>query len=252
MTDVFNSATTENTAPAGEPTGQTNDSYVTQLVGEGKKFKDLESLAKGKLEADRHIEEITKTLNDLREEVKKEEYSKKLLEELQNKGTGTGTGTSATGNNAGNSATGNTTQDASNIEALVEQLMTKKERERTLEQNIAVANEAVLSQYGDKAAEVVKEKAATLGMSVERLKEIAAESPTAFLQLIGAKANVKVDSVTTPSSIRSETLSQTNSDRTFEYYQKMRKENKSLYYSPKVQRMLMDDRLRLGEKFYKS
>lgn len=252
MTDVFNSATTENTAPAGEPTGQTIDSYVTQLVGEGKKFKDLEALAKGKLEADRHIEEITKTLNDLREEVKKEEYSKKLLEELQNKGTGTGTGTSATGNNAGNSATGNTTQDASNIEALVEQLMTKKERERTLEQNIAVANEAVLSQYGDKAAEVVKEKAATLGMSVERLKEIAAESPTAFLQLIGAKANVKVDSVTTPSSIRSETLSQTNSDRTFEYYQKMRKENKSLYYSPKVQRMLMDDRLRLGEKFYKS
>ena len=191
-------------------------------------------------------------MNDLREEVKKEEYSKKLLEELQNKGTGTGTGTSATGNNAGNSATGNTTQDASNIEALVEQLMTKKERERTLEQNIAVANEAVLSQYGDKAAEVVKEKAATLGMSIERLKEIAAESPTAFLQLIGAKANVKVESVTTPSSIRSETLSQTNTDRTFEYYQKRRKENKSLYYSPKVQRMLMDDRLRLGEKFYKS
>jgi hypothetical protein len=225
---------------------------MEQLVGEGKKFKDVESLAKGKLEADRHIEDITKTLNDLREEVKKEEYSKRLLEELQNKGTGTGTGTSAMGSNASNSANGNTTQDASNIEALVEQLMTKKEKTRTLEQNISVANEAVLSQFGDKAAEVVKAKASELGMSVDRLKEIAAESPTAFLQLIGAKTQGKAESVTTPSSIRTETFSNTNSDRTFEYYQKMRKESKSLYYSPKVQRMLMDDRLRLGEKFYKS
>jgi len=252
MSDVFSSATTENNAPAGTNDSTTNASYMEQLVGEGKKFKDVESLAKGKLEADRHIEDITKTLNDLREEVKKEEYSKRLLEELQNKGTGTGTGTSAMGSNASNSANGNTTQDASNIEALVEQLMTKKEKTRTLEQNISVANEAVLSQFGDKAAEVVKAKASELGMSVDRLKEIAAESPTAFLQLIGAKTQVKTESVTTPSSIRTETFSNTNSDRTFEYYQKMRKESKSLYYSPKVQRMLMDDRLRLGEKFYKS
>lgn len=252
MTDVFSSATTENNAPAVTTDSTTNASYTEQLVGEGKKFKDIESLAKGKLEADRHIEEITKTLNDLREEVKKEEYSKKLLEELQNKGTGAGTVTSAMGTNAGNSANGNTTQDASNIEALVEQLITKKEKTRTLEQNISVANEAVVSQFGDKAAEVVRLKASELGMSVDRLKEIAAESPTAFLQLIGAKTPVKTESVTTPSSIRTETLSNTNTDRTFEYYQKMRKENKSLYYSPKVQRMLMDDRLRLGEKFYKS
>jgi hypothetical protein len=252
MTDVFTSATTENTAPAGDATSQTNDSFVTQLVGEGKKFKDVESLAKGKLEADRHIEEITKTLNELREEVSKQDYAKELLTKLQDKGTDTGTVNPAMGTNTGNSANGNTTQDASTIEALVEQLMTKKEKTRTLEQNIAVANDAVVSQYGDKAAEVVKAKASELGMSVERLKEIAAESPTAFLQLIGAKANVKVDSVTTPSSIRSETLTNTGTDRTFDYYQKLRKDNKSLYYSPKVQRMLMEDRIRLGEKFYKS
>ena len=252
MTDVFNSATTENNAPAGNTEGKTTSSFVEQLVGEGRKFKDVESLAKGKLEADRHIEEITKTLNELREEVSKQDYAKELLTKLQDKGTDTSTVNSATGANAGNSANGNTTQNASDIEALVEQLITKKEQSRTLEQNIAIANDAVVKQYGDKAAEVVKGKAAELGMSVERLKEIAAESPTAFLQLIGAKTQARTESVTTQSSIRTETFSNTTSERTFDYYQKMRKENKSLYYSPKVQRMLMDDRLRLGEKFYKS
>jgi hypothetical protein len=252
MTDVFSSATTENNTPAGDIDGMTSTSYMEQLVGEGKKFKDTESLAKGKLEADRHIAEITKTLNELREEVSKQDYAKDLLTKLQDKGTDTSTVNSAMGNNAGNSATGNTNPNASEIEALVEQLMTKKEQSRTLGQNLSVANEAVIAQFGDKSAEVVKAKALELGMSVERLKEIASESPSAFLQLIGVTAQKRTDSTTPKSSVRTESFSSTNSDRTFEHYQKMRKENKSLYYSPKVQRMLMEDRLRLGEKFYKS
>lgn len=249
MSNVFDSATTENTTPAEDNNNQTNDSYVTQLVGEGKKFRDIESLAKGKLEADRHIEEITKTLNELREEVSKQDYAKDLLAKLQDKGTESGTVNSASEINTGNSATGNTIPDASDLEALVEQLMTKKEQSRTVEQNISVANDAVVAQFGDKSSEVVKAKAQELGMSVDRLKEIAAESPTAFLQLIGVGQRKEATKVTNPTSIRTENFSQTQ-DRTFDYYQKMRKENKALYYSPKVQRMLMDDRLRLGDKFY--
>lgn len=250
MTDVFNSATTENTNPAETTDNQTNDSFVAQLVGEGKKFRDVESLAKGKLEADRHIEEITKTLNELREEVSKQDYAKDLLAKLQDKGTESGTVNSAMDTNTGNSATGNTSPDASEIETLVEQLITKKEQSRTLEQNIAVANDAVVKQYGEKAAEVVKTKASELGMSVERLKEIAAESPTAFLQLLGVGQSKEITRVTNPTSIRTETLNSNTQDRTFQYYQNMRKENRNLYYSPKIQRMLMEDRLRLGDKFY--
>ena len=78
MTDIFDSATTEVTTTSEQQT-QTNDSFVTQLVGEGKKFKDYEALAKGKLEADRHIGEITKTLDELRAELAKQDYAKALL-----------------------------------------------------------------------------------------------------------------------------------------------------------------------------
>lgn len=248
MTDVFTAATTA-TTPTEQNDQQTQANYIEQLVGEGKKFKDVESLAKGKLEADRHISEITQTLAELREEVAKQDYAKDLLAKLQNKGTESGTVNSAMDDNTGNSDTGNTNQNAS-IEALVEQAITKKEQTRTLEQNIAIANEAVVAQFGDRASEVVKAKAVELGMSVERLKEMAAESPTAFLQLIGVNATKRTDSVTPKSSVRTETFSSTNTDRTFQYYQKMRKENKSLYYSPKIQRTLMEDRMRLGEKFY--
>ena len=34
--------------------------------------------------------------------------------------------------------------------------------------------------------------------------------------------------------------------------QKLRKENRTLYYSPKIQNMMLQDRERLGDRFYNS
>jgi N-acetylglucosamine kinase-like BadF-type ATPase len=222
------------------------------LVGEGKKFKDVESLAKGKLEADRHIGEITKTLDELRAELAKQDYAKSLLEQM-NKASET-TAEQPSSSTPSPSNTENTTQRASDdIEALVEKVITEKERSRTVTQNLSVVNEEMEKQYGDKAGQILKAKSAELNMSLERLKEIAAESPTAFFQLVGFNNNnKKVTSMTTQSSVRSENFNSNSQERDFEYYQKLRKENRSLYYSPKIQNMMLQDRTRLGDKFYKS
>jgi len=250
MSDIFSSATTEQTATEGQQ-NQTNDSYVTQLVGEGKKFKDVESLAKGKLEADRHIGEITKTLDELRAELAKQDYAKSLLEQM-NKGSEAGAEQPSPVSTSP-SNTENTTQSASDIESLVEKVITQKERTRTVSQNIAAVGEEMEKQFGDKAGQILKTKSIELGMSLDRLKEIAAESPTAFFQLIGVSAQKKVTPVTAPqSTIRSENFNPNSQDRDFDYYQKMRRENRSMYYSPKVQNMMLQDRERLGSKFYKT
>lgn len=251
MTDIFNAATTaDTTTEAGNV--QTNESYINQLVGEGKKFKDMESLAKGKIEADRHISEITKTLDELRAELAKQDYAKSLLEQMS-KGSDAGS-EQPTPNTTSPSNTENTTQSASeSIEALVEKVITEKERNRTVSQNLAIASEEMEKQFGDKAGQILKTKSTELGMSIERLKEIAAESPSAFFQMIGVNAKAKPTAPVAPqSSVRSETFSSGIQDRDFDYYQKIRKENRSLYYSPKIQNMMIQDRQRLGDKFYKS
>lgn len=250
MTDIFNAATTAETTTEGQ-NAQTNESFVAQLVGEGKKFRDLEALAKGKLEADRHIGEITKTLDELRAELAKQDYAKSLLESM-NKGSET-RAEQPTPNNPSPSNTENTTQSASDLESLVEKVITEKERNRTVAQNIAVVGEEMEKQFGDKASQILKTKSAELGMSLDRLKEIAAESPTAFFQLIGVSANRKPQVSTAPqSTIRSENFNPNSQDRDFEYYQKLRKENRTLYYSPKIQNMMLQDRERLGSRFYKT
>lgn len=253
MSDIFSSATTEGTTTDTQQT-QTKESFVDHLVGDGKKFKDIEALAKGKLEADRHIGEITKTLDELRAELAKQDYAKNLLEQMS-KGSETGTEQPPPVTTS-SSNTENTTQSASDFEALVEKVITAKEKSKTASQNISVVGEEMQKQYGDKTADVLKAKSLELNMSLDRLKEIAAESPTAFFQLIGVKKMGEKTStstgVTTQSTIRSENFNSYSQDRTFEYYQKLRKENRSLYYSPKIQNSMLQDRERLGDRFYNS
>lgn len=253
MSDIFSSATTEGTTTDTQQT-QTKESFVDHLVGDGKKFRDIEALAKGKLEADRHIGEITKTLDELRAELAKQDYAKNLLEQMS-KGSETGAEQPPPVTTS-SSNTENTTQSASDFEALVEKVITAKEKSKTASQNISVVGEEMQKQYGDKTADVLKAKSLELNMSLDRLKEIAAESPTAFFQLIGVKKMGEKTStstgVTTQSTIRSENFNSYSQDRTFEYYQKMRKENRSLYYSPKIQNTMIQDRERLGDRFYNS
>ena len=253
MSDIFSSATTEGTTTDTQQT-QTKESFVDHLVGDGKKFKDIEALAKGKLEADRHIGEITKTLDELRAELAKQDYAKNLLEQMS-KGSETGAEQPPPVTTS-SSNTENTTQSASDFEALVEKVITAKEKSKTASQNISVVGEEMQKQYGDKTADVLKAKSLELNMSLDRLKEIAAESPTAFFQLIGVKKMGEKTStstgVTTQSTIRSENFNSYSQDRTFEYYQKLRKENRSLYYSPKIQNSMLQDRERLGDRFYNS
>lgn len=253
MSDIFSSATTEGTTTDTQQT-QTKESFVDHLVGDGKKFKDIEALAKGKLEADRHIGEITKTLDELRAELAKQDYAKNLLEQMS-KGSETGAEQPPPVTTS-SSNTENTTQSASDFEALVEKVITAKEKSKTASQNISVVGEEMQKQYGDKTADILKAKSLELNMSLDRLKEIAAESPTAFFQLIGVKKMGEKTStstgVTTQSTIRSENFNSYSQDRTFEYYQKLRKENRSLYYSPKIQNTMLQDRERLGDRFYNS
>lgn len=257
MSDIFSSATTDSTnvSTTNETQQtQTKESFVDHLVGDGKKFRDLEALARGKLEADKHISEITKTLDELRAELAKQDYAKNLLEQMS-KGSETGAEQPPPVTTS-SSNTENTTQSASDFEALVEKVITAKEKSKTASQNISVVGEEMQKQYGDKTADVLKAKSLELNMSLDRLKEIAAESPTAFFQLIGVKKMGEKTStstgVTTQSTIRSENFNSYSQDRTFEYYQKMRKENRSLYYSPKIQNSMLQDRERLGDRFYNS
>jgi len=254
--DVFSesSQTTDTTQPEIRTTESTppQDSFVQKLVeAKGENWKNPEVLAKGKLEADGYIQELETQLNSMREDLSKQDYAKTLLDQLQNKAAESTTANTVTPkNNIGDTSDGNTNPNLSeeDLKSLVERTLTERDKDSVVKQNLNLVNEEMEKSYGTDASAKIHDKAKELGLTIERMQEIAAESPTAFFNLIG---ELKKDfKPMVQGSVRTEGVNmQASSERDWSYYQNLRRDNRSLYYTPKIQRQLMEDKNRLGGKF---
>jgi hypothetical protein len=129
-------------------TTEQQESFLAKLVAvKGDNWKDPEVLAKGKLEADGYIKTLEDQLTAMREDLGKQEYSKQLLDQLQNKATApTNVNTVApTNNNKDNGSTntdGNTQPQVSeeSLKSLVEQTLTKRDQDNIVKQNLAIVD----------------------------------------------------------------------------------------------------------------
>lgn len=234
-----------------EPT-PTTESFVDKLAqAKGDNWRDPEVLAKGKIEADGYIKTLEDQLMEIREELKKKEYKDAVLSQAESKAPALTAGNSQVAKNGGDIDGGNTNQTISedDLKSLVEKTLSQRDQNNLLKQNLAVVDEELTKTFGTDAAEVVAGKAKELGMSMERLKEIAQESPNAFFTLIGEKPRNTNPLVN--GSVRTEGVNMSGSgERNFQYYQKVRRENRTLYFSPKLQQQMMSDANKMGERFY--
>lgn len=227
-------------------------SFLDKLVEtKGENWRDPETLAKGKLEADGYIKNLEDQLVQMREDMKKQDYQADLLAQLQNKATETTTvNNGESNNNNGSIDTQNTTGvvDEDTLKSLVEKTLTQREKNSTVQQNLSQVDKELESSFGTEAAATVQKKAEELGMSMDRLRDIASESPSAFFTLIGQLE--KTFSPMVQGSVRTEGVNmQASADRNWSYYQNLRRENPNQYYSPKIQQQLIQDKMKMGDKF---
>jgi hypothetical protein len=251
FTDSAATAQTEQTTEQTTTETSPQESFVQKLVeAKGENWKDPEVLAKGKLEADGYIKTLEDQLAQMREDMKKQDYQAQILEQLQNKATESTAVNNGVPNNNGDINPQNTTAgiDEETLKSLVEQTLSQREKDNTVQQNLSQVDKELESSFGTEAAATVQKKAQELGMSMDRLRDIAAESPSAFFTLIGQPQ--KTFSPMVQGSVRTEGVNmQASAERDWSYYQKLRRENRNLYYSPKVQQQMFQDKARLGEKF---
>jgi DNA polymerase III alpha subunit (gram-positive type) len=252
FTDGTATAQTEQNAEQTQQEATPQESYLQKLVeAKGENWKDPEVLAKGKLEADGYIKTLEEQLAQMREDLKKQEYQAQVLEQLQNKAADSTAAKTGVPNDNGSTEAQNTTASLSeeDLKSLVEQTLTQREQQASVKQNLAQVDKALDDIFGTEALAVVQKKAQELGMSIERMQDIAAESPNAFFALIGEKPKQPMNPMI-QGSVRTEGVNmQASAERDWSYYQKLRRENKNLYYTPKIQQQLMEDKMRLGDKF---
>jgi hypothetical protein len=237
--------TTDQNAENQAPLGGATSSFVERLVAsKGEQWNDPEVIAKGKVEADDHIMSLEQQLKELREDLGKQDYSKQLLETLQ-QSKAQETPPAAVVQEGTQPAV--TPVEAETIESLVAQALQKRETTATAESNLALANASMVETFGTEAAATVQAKANELGMSLDSLRDLAAQSPAAFASLIGS-APVSQAGSAPRTSVNSAAAFQSNGDRDYAYYAALRKSDKERYYSPQVQREMLADRQKLGRE----
>lgn len=264
----FNTETTntdENQKTSEETNQNTNvdnnEDWLKKVVeAKGNKFADPQVLAKSVVHSATHIDSLEKQLKELTADLSKQDYAKNLLEEIREQKEKSPTGKESFTNSSQDTEKtsteqGNTTQNVSEevLKGLIETTLTQREAANTANQNLQVTESKLSELYGTEVETKMNKVASDLGMSKERLQEIAAESPTAFFKLVGEKVDMTKQKVVNQGTVNTATgfMSQNNSSvRNFNYYQNLRREDPKGYYKPKVQLQMNKDAEQQGDSFF--
>ena len=218
--------------------------YLENLVGEGKKFKTVDDLAKGKAEADKYIETLTAEVQALKAQTANGMNVEKLMEEIRkiNKGQD-----DTPQDPHVRSATETNTP---NIEDIVLQTLRKTETERLVQTNTQQTISKMNEVWGKDAGANLSKVAAEIGTSVQNLQQIAAQSPSMFYRLTGLDqtATPTPGTIAPTSTVRFE--GNGKKDRTMQFYRELKKTNRALYDDTKTQIQMQRDAQRLGEAFF--
>lgn len=235
---AFDGATTPEVNTETTQEQQAEPGVLESLVGEDKKFKSVEDLAKGKAESDKFIEQLQSELSGLREELDKRLTAEDVLTKIREE-------------NSANQSNGEPTSSSLSEDKVAELVKSTLESTRTEEQrqaNIASVDQKLQEMYGDKANAELQKKAAELGVGVDFLASVAMQSPAAFFNTVGINANQQAGGVqVSTSTVNTEVLAQQGEASQAKagskaYFDQMRKDNPKLYWDPKTQNQIMEAR----------
>lgn len=229
-----------------------NKNYLEELVGEGKKFKTIEDLARGKVEADMYIDHFKQRHDELREDYKKldEQYKagpslKELIDQMKAAKESQNDNTQSTNEDKSD------TLDLTKIEALVQsQISASKQKERE-ESNYNLVQAKLIENYGPNYVQTFKQHVASLGLTADFVNDLARKHPQVLFKTFGLDGKTQAETFQAPpqSVTRSDPFGSNTPKRTWSYYEKMRKADPVKYRDPKIQDQMFSDAKTLGDAF---
>jgi len=226
--------------------------YFAELVGENKKFKDERALARGKYEADMFIEHKNREFDALREEYLRlrEDYnSRAKLEELVDQ-------LSKPRQQSDHDDTLTVSEnkpvfDPEQLGNIISSKVQEIEQGKKQEENFRLVQDKLRQRYGSNYDDVVKQQIEELGITRDRLNEMAKKEPKLLIRTLGLDRDIPQEQFQAPprSQQRSDSFAPSLQKRTWAFYQKMKKEEPARYLDSKTQVQLMRDRAALGTEF---
>jgi hypothetical protein len=231
-----------------------NKNYLEELVGDNKKFKTPEEFARGKYESDTYIRFLEKGRDELRDDylkLKTEYDSRAKLEEIVTKLTTQQQLASSEHTLNAKEEVKQPQYDPKEIESLVSSKIQEHELTRRQEDNFNVVRNKLQQRYGQNYKDAVKQQIDELGITESDLNEMARKQPKVLIRTLGLDQEAPKEDFQAPprSQQRSDNFAPSTQKRTWAFYEKLRKEDSNLYYSPKTQVQMHQDHANLGKEF---
>ncbi len=232
-----------------QATPPTVDNPLAVLVGEGRKYKTAEDLAKSYMEADGFIEKLKAENATLREKAASAKTIDDVLQSLKQQ-----PDASTTDKGADKGPQGLT---ADVVAKMVRDTVTGLETEKQRRTNLLKADAEMKKLYGEKAAEMFAQEANTPDKK-QALMQLASIAPDKFVKLFSSGEPAKGSQTDSGSTVNTAALGDTNASAramdpgTKEFYEAMRKDPKrrTEYYSAANQMAMQKAALANPEKFF--
>lgn len=238
---VFSATPATNATPASStPDAGTNSAQkglYSELVGEGKKYKDAEALAKSKMEADTFIERLKSEKEEVVKELQKKLEAEQILEDLKKQ-------ISAGNQPPATSQPQSAPTSPEELGRLVDERIQETEVRRAYDKNVAEADQFITSKFGGKpeATKFIEAKSEEFGVSKSWLMDMAGRNPKALYKLLGVEApnpNAAQPPIVQKSTVKMDREPPSGS-KTKSHYDDIRRTNPSLYFSPKIQKEIFE------------
>lgn len=171
---------------------------VSNLIGDGRKYKTIEDALNSIPNAQAHISKIEEENAELRISSEKVSNIDSMLEKIE-------------ANQNQTVTTPSVEFDPNSVASIVDERLRAQDEARAKNQNTMSVIEAMKAQYGDKASETFNQAAADNGISVDELNRLSATSPKAALKLIGVNERTPL-SITSNGSVNTESLKPTEQE----------------------------------------
>jgi hypothetical protein len=204
-----------------------NENALDALVGEGKKFKDTEGLAKGKQESDTHITKLEGEAAEMKtqlERLQKEKGTEYTVADLMK---------AVREATAKEGSEGDTPLSNDELQEVIKNVMKGEDVANTKAANRAQGNKLVLDKVDgnvEAAKSLIAERAGKLGMTPAKLAELSEESSEAFAKLMEIDVSTASSGTAGLGKVNSESLGanqpmlEVDGHKTKSYFDAKRKE----------------------------
>lgn len=228
-----------------------NKNYLEELVGDGKKFPTNEELAKGKWHADQTIEVYKRRMDELRTDYLKEREQnitraqlEEVIDRLSKKQLASSELPSA------NEDTMTPAHDPKQLESLIETNFQRLKAKDLEDSNYNTVKEKLQERYGANYKTVLANQMTDLGLTAEEMESMARKHPAVFAKTFGLDQPKSQESFQPPMRSSIQGFAPTGAkQRTWAWYQELKKTQPRVYHDPKTQQQMMDDYTALGDKF---